>query len=150
MPGVARSRARWPSATSTTACSSARWRSSIDDLGERIRHPRRARAHQRRRLKVEEVNKLLKTPTMADMMKAMAAKAGWPARPHDGMGGGMPSWRSTKLAGEDAGGLPPRMPGYHRRCREARASRARQIPRSRRWGGKLPTPGGLPAASSEE
>ena len=131
----------------------------IDSMtpGER-KHPDILKASRKKRIaagsgtKVEEINKLLKMHrTMADMMKAMGGgKARGPmaglARMM-GMGGGMPSPEEmAKLAEKMPGGLAAGHAG-HAAGDAGRLPdcRARQIPRPRRRGGKLPTPGGLPA-----
>ena len=114
----------------------------IDSMtpGER-KHPDILKASRKKRIaagagsKVEEVNKLLKMHrSMADMMKAMGGgKARGPmaglARMM-GMGGGMPSPEEmAKLAEKMPGGVArPGRRECRRRCREAAASGARQIP----------------------
>ena len=125
--------------------------------GER-KHPDILKASRKKRIaagagsKVEEVNKLLKMHREhgrhdeGDGRRQGARPDGRP-RPHDGNG------RRHAVAGgdgearrEDAG----RHAAGHARAAaddagRRRTSRARQIPGSRRRGGKLPTPGGLPA-----
>jgi signal recognition particle subunit SRP54 len=130
----------------------------IDSMtpGER-KHPDILKASRKKRIaagagsKVEEVNKLLKMHrTMADMMKAMGGgKARGPmaglARMM-GMGGGMPSPEEmAKLAEKMPGGLPPGMPGL-----PPTMPGGSGLPGLGKFpglggGGKLPTPGGLPA-----
>ena len=131
----------------------------IDSMtpGER-KHPDILKASRKKRIaagagsKVEEVNKLLKMHrTMADMMKAMGGgKARGPmaglARMM-GMGGGMPSPEEMAKLAEKMPGADcrPECPACRRRCRAAP-----DLPGLGKFpglggGGKLPTPGGLPA-----
>jgi signal recognition particle subunit SRP54 len=131
----------------------------IDSMtpGER-KHPDILKASRKKRIaagagsKVEEVNKLLKMHrTMADMMKAMGGgKARGPmaglARMM-GMGGGMPSPEEmAKLAEKMPGGLPPGMPGLPPTMPGGSGLPGLgKFPGLGGGGGKLPTPGGLPA-----
>ena len=131
----------------------------IDSMtpGER-KHPDILKASRKKRIaagagsKVEEVNKLLKMHrTMADMMKAMGGgKARGPmaglARMM-GMGGGMPSPEEmAKLAEKMPGGLPQNMPGMPPTMPGgAGLPGLGKFPGLGGGGGKLPTPGGLPA-----
>ena len=131
----------------------------IDSMtpGER-KHPDILKASRKKRIaagsgtKVEEVNKLLKMHrSMADMMKAMGGgKARGPmaglARMM-GMGGGMPSPEEmAKLAEKMPGGLPPSMPGMPPAMPGgAGLPGLGKFPGLGGGGGKLPTPGGLPA-----
>ena len=128
----------------------------IDSMtpGER-KHPDILKASRKKRIaagagsKVEEVNKLLKMHrTMADMMKAMGGgKARGPmaglARMM-GMGGGMPSPEEmAKLAEKMPGGMPPGMPPTM--PGGSGLPGLGKFPGLGGGGGKLPTPGGLPA-----
>ena len=131
----------------------------IDSMtpGER-KHPDILKASRKKRIaagagsKVEEVNKLLKMHrTMADMMKAMGGgKARGPmaglARMM-GMGGGMPSPEEmAKLAEKMPGGLPQGMPGMPPTMPGGSGLPGLgKFPGLGGAGGKLPTPGGLPA-----
>ena len=128
----------------------------IDSMtpGER-KHPDILKASRKKRIatgagsKVEEVNKLLKMHrTMADMMKAMGGgKARGPmaglARMM-GMGGGMPSPEEmAKLAEKMPGGAPQGMPGLPPAMPSGGLGKFPGL--GGPGGGKLPTPGGLPA-----
>jgi len=130
----------------------------IDSMtpGER-KHPDILKASRKKRIaagagsKVEEVNKLLKMHrNMADMMKAMGGgKARGPmaglARMM-GMGGGMPSPEEmAKLAEKMPGGLPQNMPGMPPAMPGGGLPGLGKFPGLGGAGGKLPTPGGLPA-----
>src|SRR3954451_10127567 len=131
----------------------------IDSMtpGER-KHPDILKASRKKRIaagagsKVEEINKLLKMHrTMADLMKAMGGgKARGPLAglaQMMGMGGGMPSPEEmAKLAEKMPGGMPPGMPGM-----PPTMPGGSGLPGLGNFsgvgggGGKLPTPGGLPA-----
>src|SRR6187401_895512 len=128
----------------------------IDSMtaGER-KHPDVLKASRKKRVaagagsKVEELNKLLKMHrNMADMMKAMGGgKARGPmaglARMM-GMGGGMPSPEEmAKLAEKMPGGAPPGMPGLPPAMPSGGLGKFPGL--GGPGGGKLPTPGGLPA-----
>jgi signal recognition particle subunit SRP54 len=134
----------------------------IDSMtpGER-KHPDILKASRKKRIaagagsKVEEVNKLLKMHrTMADVMKAMGGgKARGPmaglARMM-GMGGGMPSPEEmAKLAEKMPGGvpgMPPNIPGAGGMpTLPGGLPGLGKFPGLGGGGGKLPTPGGLPA-----